>query len=65
MKTTTRSASGMTTGSSRTALTTEKIAVFAPIPSVRAAIAASVNAGLCANIRSDCFRSLMKASMGS
>ena len=46
-----------------TALTTEKIAVFTPMPSVSAAIAASVNAGLCANIRSECFRSLKMVSI--
>src|ERR1051326_1847916 len=63
MKTTTRSGSGMPTGLSRTALTTEKSAVFAPIPSVIAATAAIVNAGLCANIRSECFRSLRNDSM--
>ena len=46
MKITRRSASGKGTGRSMTALTTEKIAVLAPIPSVKAAMAASVNAGL-------------------
>jgi hypothetical protein len=46
-----------------TALTTEKIAVLAAIPSVSAATAARVNAGLCANARRECFRSLKKPSM--
>src|SRR6516164_8844082 len=64
MKTTTWSESGMPTGLRRTAFTTEKIAVLAPIPSVIAATAASVNAGLCQNIRSECFKSLKKDSMG-
>jgi len=62
MKTTTRSASGMATGFSSTALTTEKIAVFAPMPSVSAATAATVNAGLCTNIRRECLRSFNSAS---
>ena len=39
-----RSGSGNGTGLSRTALTTEKMAVFAPMPSASAATAASVNA---------------------
>ena len=65
-KITSRSASGNDTGRSSTALTTEKMAVLAPIPSVSAATAASVNAGLCRTIRSDCLRSLTNASsMGS
>src|SRR5215204_2334907 len=63
MKTTTRSASGTESGFNSTALTTEKIAVVAPMPSVSAATAASVNAGLCRNMRSECVRSLRKASM--
>ena len=40
-----RSESGAATGLSKTAVTTEKIAVLAPIPSVDAATAASVRAG--------------------
>ena len=40
MKTTTRSGSGTATGFSSTALTTEKMAVLAPMPSVSAATAA-------------------------
>jgi hypothetical protein len=36
-----------------TAFTTEKMAVLAPIPSVSAATAASVKAGLFANARSE------------
>ena len=46
-----RSGSGAAIGLSRTALTTEKIAVFAPMPSVSAATAASVNAGALIRIR--------------
>jgi hypothetical protein len=46
MKTTIRSASGNDSGLSNTALTTEKMAVLTPMPSVSAATAASVNAGL-------------------
>src|SRR5262249_43788749 len=63
MNTTTRSGSGRATGFSSTALTTEKIAVLAPIPSVSAATAARVKAGLCANMRSDCLRSRTNESM--
>jgi hypothetical protein len=33
------------------------------IPSVSAAMAATVNAGVCRNMRSECFRSRKKASM--
>jgi hypothetical protein len=62
MKTTTRSGSGTATGLSKTALTTEKMAVVAPIPKVSAAIAARLNAGLWANMRRECLRSLKKAS---
>ena len=43
--------------------TTEKIAVFVPIPSARAATAAIVKPGVCRNMRMECFRSLKKASM--
>src|SRR4051812_49141749 len=63
MNTTTRSASGTAIGFSSTALTTEKIAVLAPMPSVSAATAARVKAGLCANMRSDCLRSRRKDSI--
>ena len=62
MKITTRSGSGTATGFSSTALTTEKIAVLVPMPSVSAATAASVKAGLCANIRSACFKSCKSVS---
>ena len=65
MKTTTRSGSGNDSGLSKTALTTEKMAVLTPMPSVSAATAASVNAGLCRNIRRECLRSLKNASNGS
>jgi hypothetical protein len=44
MKRTTRSGSGNGTGFRSTALTTEKMAVFAPMPRASAAIAAAVNA---------------------
>src|SRR3954471_11135392 len=64
MNTTTRSASGTAIGLSSTALTTEKIAVLAPMPSVSAATAARVKAGLCANMRKECFKSFTNASMG-
>jgi hypothetical protein len=62
MNTTIRSGSGNDTGRSRTALTTEKMAVLAPMPSVRAATAASENAGVCQNIRSACLRSFREVS---
>ena len=45
MNMTRRSGSGNGTGFSNTALTTEKIAVFAPMPSARAATAAIVKLG--------------------
>jgi hypothetical protein len=44
--------------------TMEKTAVFAPIPSARAATAVIVKAGLLRSIRNDCFRSLSKVSNG-
>jgi 16S rRNA C1402 (ribose-2'-O) methylase RsmI len=47
MNMTMRSDPGYGAGLSKTVLTTEKIAVFAPIPSASAATAAIVNAGLC------------------
>ena len=43
MKTTRRSGSGKGAGFSKTVLTTEKIAVFTPMPSASAATAAAVN----------------------
>ena len=52
MKNTSRSASGNGTGLSRTAFTTEKMAVLAPIPSASAATVAKVKAGLRRSIRS-------------
>jgi hypothetical protein len=61
-KITSRSGSGKGTGFSRTALTTEKTAVFAPIPSVSAAMAVKVKPRFWANIRSECFRSLRNVS---
>ncbi len=57
MKITNRSGSGTEAGLNSTAFTTEKIAVLVPMPSVSAATAASVKAGLWTNIRSACFRS--------
>ena len=51
MKKTMRSASGNGSGRSRTALTTEKIAVLTAMPRVSAATAANAKAGLCTNIR--------------
>src|SRR6266850_5797556 len=63
IKNTTRSASGAATGRSRTAFTTEKIAVLAPMPSVSAAIAASVNARALISVRSAYFRSFSSPSM--
>ena len=47
MNTTTRSGSGERTGFNKTALTTEKMAVFVPMPSARAATAVRVKLGLC------------------
>ena len=55
-----RSGSGNGTGFSSTALTTEKMAVLAPMPSASAATAAAVKPRLCPNIRSECRRSLKK-----
>jgi hypothetical protein len=47
------------------AFTTEKMAVLAPTPRVRAATAASVNAGLCRKARNAWFRSLSRVSMAA
>jgi hypothetical protein len=58
MNSTRRSGLGNGIDLSRTVLTTEKMAVFTPIPNVKADTAASVNAGLWANIRRECLRSL-------
>ena len=63
MNNTMRSGSGTATGFSSTALTTEKIAVFAPMPSVSAATAASVNAGALIRVRMVYRRSLSSSSM--
>ena len=51
MKNTTRSGSGADSGFNNTAFRTEKMAVFAPIPSVSAAMAASANAGALTSVR--------------
>ena len=48
---------------SRTALTTVKIAVLVPMPSVSAATAAIVKPGLRRNMRSECCKSFRNASM--
>ena len=61
-KTTSRSASGNGSVFSSTALTTEKIAVLAPIPRASAATAASVNPGLRRNRRSECRVSLARSA---
>src|SRR5215831_10310997 len=58
-----RSGSGKGTGLRRTALTTEKMALFVPMPSASAATAASVKVGLFRNICNECFRSLRNVSM--
>src|SRR5437867_4389285 len=60
---TNRSGSGNGAGFSNTELTTEKIAVLVPIPSVRAATAAAVKPGLCRKIRSECRMSWRNVSM--
>src|SRR5580704_28237 len=52
-----RSVSGKVSGLSRTVLTTEKIAVVAPMPSASAATAAMVNPGLRTSARKACFNS--------
>src|SRR5262245_19396588 len=62
MNSTSRFGSGYGTGFSSTAFTTEKIAVFTPIPSARAATAATVNAQLCRNIRRQWCTSFIRAS---
>ena len=54
---------GNGTGFSNTALTTVKIAVFVPMPSVSAATAAIVKPGLRLNNRSECATSLKKVSI--
>src|SRR5215210_7311013 len=61
MKNTSRSGSGNVTGFNRTVLTTEKIAVFDPIPSASAAIAAAVNPRLWPNMRNECLRSFKES----
>src|SRR5438093_5417974 len=63
MNMTSRSGSGNGTGFNNTALTIEKMAVFAPMPSASAAMAVTVNAFACLNIRRECFRSFKKVSM--
>ena len=63
MNITIRSGSGKGAGFSRTELTTEKMAVLVPIPSVRAAMAAAVKPGLCRKMRSECLTSWTSVSM--
>ena len=58
-----RSGSVKASGLRRTVFTTEKIAVFVPMPSARAAIAAMVNAGAWRNIRKEWRRSFRKVSI--
>src|SRR5215469_11957663 len=58
-----RSESGNGSGRNSTRSITEKIAVFAPMPSARAAIAISANPGLFFNRRSECRRSAAKVRM--
>ena len=58
-----RSGSGTAIGLSRTALTTEKIAVLAPMPSVSAATAANVKAGALVRVRIVNRRSVSSSSM--
>ena len=65
VKKTIRSGSGYGMGRSRTVLTTEKIAVFAPTPSARARTAVAVNPGAWINIRRECLRSCRKDSIKS
>src|ERR1017187_7941823 len=61
--TTMRSGSGKARGLSRTVLTTEKMAVLAPIPSASAEIAVAVKPGLWRSIRKACLRSIQKVSI--
>ena len=60
---TSRSGCGYESGCSSTVLTTEKIAVFAPMPSASATIAVSANAGLRHRMRTAYCTSLIKCSM--
>src|SRR5580658_1598842 len=60
-----RSVSGKVSGLSRTVLTTEKIAVVAPMPSASAATAAIVNPGLRTRARNACFSSFKICCMCS
>src|SRR5438067_8659444 len=55
--TTMRSGSGARTGLSRTVLTTEKMAVFVPMPSASAITAVIANPGFCRNVRRECCKS--------
>jgi hypothetical protein len=63
MNITSRFGSGKGTGLSKTALTTEKIAVLAAMPSASAETAAMVNAAFSRNIRIACLTSFSRVSM--
>src|SRR5579864_8863342 len=58
-----RSGSGYGSGWSRTVLTTEKMAVLAPMPRARAAIATAVNPGVLISRRMEWRRSEVKLLM--
>src|SRR5688572_17459651 len=60
-----RSESGYGSGRSRTAFTTEKIAVLTAMPRVSAATAAKAKAGLCTNMRRACLTSRTVVSIMS
>src|SRR6185295_1304382 len=63
MNITSRFGSGKGTGLSRTALTSEKIAVLAAMPRASAETAAMVNAAFSRNIRIACLTSFSRVSM--
>src|SRR4051794_27901176 len=52
-------------GFNSTALTTEKIAMFTPMPSVSASTAVDVNTGFSRNDRQACLMSLPRVFMGA
>src|SRR6185503_10653657 len=62
MKNTRRSGSGKGTGLSRTVLTTEKIAVFTPMPNASAEIAAREKLGFRKRVRRACLMSAIRMS---
>src|SRR5579864_4693802 len=63
MSCTMRSGWGYGSGFNSTVLTTEKMAVLAPMPRASAEIAVMVKPGLCRSMRSACFRSLSIVSI--